>query len=83
MIKRFDNIILTNLNQLIGQQIDTDDIICCFPGEERVIISEIEGATSNYDRYGECQLYNAYYDDVESTIFNLYVGDNSILVDVF
>lgn len=85
MIKRYDDEILNNLKKLVGTLVLPDEIICCFPSEieKEVVISKIEGMTSNYDGHGECQLYNAYYNDVEATIFNLYVADFNVLVDVF
>lgn len=74
--------ILENLKRLVGEKFDWVDVMCCFPGEEDVRVHEIEGTKSNFEGHGSCQLYNAYHDDINSTVFGFYVDEDDIIVEV-
>ena len=70
--------VLTNLEKLIGQELDYDEIICAFEdfeedGETDIIVKESENA--GYD-------YIAYINAVNSTQFLFRVNDNDIITDV-
>lgn len=70
-----------NLKTLEGKQFDYDDIICAMTDiDEEVIVSEIEGYTSNFEGYGICQLYNAYYNMENSIIYHIWVDKNNTII---
>lgn len=74
---------LERLQTLIGKEFDTDDIICeMIDEDEQVIVSKIEGYTSNFEEHGECQLYNVYYDYEDAIIYEVWVDYNNIIIYV-
>lgn len=74
--------ILIGLQDLTGTIFDEDSIICCFNNDIEVIVSRVEGQTSNFEGHGICQLYNAYYNEEDSDIYDIWVDEDDIIVDV-
>ena len=71
---------LKELNKLVGEEFNADDVICAMTElDEPVIVDEVEGYTSNFEGYGECKLYNAYYDEAGSDMYEIWVNDNKIV----
>lgn len=73
------------LKELKGREFNYDNIYCCFLDEEQelnLIINEIRHHTTNIEGYGQCQIYNAYYDSIDSSIYSIYVDSNNIIVDI-
>ena len=73
---------LTNLKSLIGNVFDKDNIICNMYEENNTIIISNTYITNNFENYGTCTLYNIYYDSPNSIIYNIWVNDNDIIIDV-
>lgn len=74
---------LKNLQELIGKEFDTDEIICSMTDlEEAVVVSKVEGHTSNFEGHGECQLYNTYYDMEDTEVYNIWVNSDNIIIHV-
>lgn len=83
MIKKNEDYeILENLKKLVGEVFYDEDIILCFPCEQYVVVDKIEGTFSNYDGHGACQLWNAYYNEPDATLFGFYVDEDNIIVEV-
>ena len=77
------NKVFEEMEKLIGCEFDENEIIYCFEDtEENIIVSKVEGYTSNFDGHGVCQLWNAYEDKVGSEIFSIWVDDENIIVDL-
>ena len=74
--------VLYNLQCLVNKEFDYDEIICCFEGDEQVIVEEVEGLFSNFEGHGKCQLWNAYYNDETSPIYSIWVAKDDIIADV-
>lgn len=71
---------------LVGQELQEDIIIQCFGDFEgadtkNVILSKIEGVTTNISDHGICQLWQAYVDAANSTNFDLWIKDG-VIVDI-
>ena len=77
-----NKMILKNLEELIDREFDYDEVICCFEGEEEVIVNEVEGYISNFEGFGMCQLYNAYYNTEEDAVYSIWVNSDDIVVAV-
>lgn len=74
---------LQRLQSLECEEFNVDDIMSeMLDSEEMVIINKITGHTSHFEGHGECQLYNAYYDAFNSPIYNIWVDDNNIIVEI-
>ena len=73
---------LTNLKSLIGSVFDKDDIICNMSEENDVVIISNTYITNNFENHGTCTLYNIYYDSPNSIIYNIWVNNNDIIIDV-
>lgn len=77
---------LENLRNLIGENVTYldgyEDIVCCFDYTEEEIIVEDTNIYSNFDGYGQCKRVNAYENRIDSEIYELYVSEDGILVDV-
>lgn len=84
--------VLSNLESLIGKELNKEEIIIAFEdyeeyGESDVIVSEIQNERNfqNGDKeVYQCKIYNAYIDAEESTIFAIAVSKaNNKVVDVW
>ena len=73
---------LTNLKSLIGNVFDKDDIICNMSEENDVVIISNTYITSEFENYGICNLFNVYYDNLNSNIYNVWINNNNIIIDV-
>ena len=73
---------LTNLKSLIGSVFDKDDIICNMSEENDVVIISNTYITSEFENYGICNLFNVYYDNLNSNIYNVWINNNNIIIDV-
>lgn len=74
--------VMNEMEKLVGKELNTDDIICCFQdNEEDIVVSEVEGYTSNFEGHGTCQLYQAYENKKGSEMFNIWVDEESIIVE--
>lgn len=74
---------LERLQILVGMEFDEDEIICSMEDEEEpVIVNEIVGYTSNFEEDGICQLYNAYYNLEDAELYNVWVNEENIIVEV-
>ena len=75
--------VLIELQKLIGRGFDHDDIYCCFDNGIEVILSKVEGRVSNFEGHGMCQLWNVYYNDKDSEIYDIWVDEDDIIVDIY
>ena len=73
---------LTNLKSLIGNVFDKDDIICNMSEENDVVIISNTYITSEFENYGICNLFNVYYDNLNLNIYNVWINNNNIIIDV-
>ena len=73
---------LTNLKSLIGNVFDKDDIICNMSEENDVVIISNTYITSEFENYGICNLFNVYYDNLNSNIYNVWINNNNIIIEV-
>lgn len=73
---------LTNLKSLIGSVFDKDDIICNMNEENDIVIISNTYITSEFENYGICNLFNVYYDNLNSNIYNVWINNNNIIIDV-
>ena len=73
---------LTNLKSLIGNVFDKDDIICNMNEENDIVIISNTYITSEFENYGICNLFNVYYDNLNSNIYNVWINNNNIIIDV-
>lgn len=73
---------LNNLKNMIGEQFNNDNIICNMIDKNDAVIVSDTSITSNFEGYGTCNLYNCYYDNQDSNIYNIWVDDDNIIVDV-
>ena len=73
---------LTNLKSLIGNVFDKDNIICNMYEENNTIIISNTYITSEFENYGICNLFNVYYDNLNSNIYNVWINNNNIIIDV-
>lgn len=75
--------ILKELNEMVGKEFDYTDIGCVFTGDdEECIINEVEGQGCNFDGHGYCKCWNAYYNDADSEVFNIYVDEDNEIVAI-
>ena len=75
--------VMNEMEKLIGREFNEDDIICCFQdNEEDIVVSEVEGYTSNFEGHGTCQLWQAYENKKDSEMFNVWVDDENIIVEI-
>ena len=73
---------LENLEKLVGQNFDYDDITCCFEDtENEVIISRTENY-SNFENEGNCQLIQAYENDTDSDMFEIWINEDNTIIHV-
>ena len=73
--------IYNNLLGYVGEEIDFDDINCCFDTrEENVYIEENIGEANSFSSY--TKVYNAYYDYKGSTVYKIFVDDKDIILDI-
>ena len=73
---------LTNLKSLIGSVFDKDNIICNMYEENDIVIISNTYITSEFENYGICNLFNVYYDNLNSNIYNVWINNNNIIIDV-
>ena len=74
---------LDRLKILVGKEFDYYDVICAMTDiDEEVIVSKIEGYTSNFEGHGECQLYNTYYNMKHTVMYRIWVDSDNIIVTV-
>jgi len=73
---------LENLKEMIGKEVDENDIICCFEDNEEDIIVSNTGVYSNFENFGKCECVDAYENTEESEIYHLYISEDNILVDI-
>lgn len=74
---------LKRLTGLIGKEFNVDDIICeMIDQEEPVMVSKVEGHTSNFEGHGECQLWEVSYDMEETDTCCVWVDQDNIIVEV-
>ena len=73
---------LTNVKSLIGNVFDKDDIICNMNEENDIVIISNTYITSEFENYGICNLFNVYYDNLNSNIYNVWINNNNIIIDV-
>ncbi len=73
--------VMNEMEKLVGNKFDKDSIICCFQdNEEDIIVSEVEGYTSNFEEHGTCQLYQAYENKKGSEMFNIWIDEKGIII---
>lgn len=68
--------VLENLQDLIGEEWNPDDVICCFEdcyGDELIHVNKL--CNTEYD-------YTAYADEAESEQFYIKLDENGLIVDV-
>lgn len=74
---------LKRLTGLIGKEFNADDIICEMTDqEEPVLVDKVEGYTSHFEEYGECQLWEVGYNIEESDTYCVWVNQDGIIVEV-
>ena len=73
---------LNNLKALEGTIFDKDNIVCVMIDKNDAVMISDSYITSNFEGYGTCNLYNCYYDNQDSNIYNIWVDDDNIIVDV-
>ena len=76
------NTILKNLEELVNEEFNYDEVVCCFEGDEQVVVSKVEGYTSNFEGFGMCQLYNVYYNTKEATVYDIWVDADDVIVAI-
>lgn len=69
------------LKNLIGKGFDPEDIITELNLDENVIINKVEGYTSNFDGYGQCELWELEIEDTEE-YYKIFVDSNYIIAEV-
>ena len=74
--------VLENLKEMIGKEVDANDIICCFEDTENEVIVDNTNVFSNFEGYGKCECVDAYENTEESEIYHLYISEDNILVDI-
>lgn len=73
------------LKSLEGNHYDENKVAECFINEINscdLIINEIKGIESNIEGYGYCDLYNVYYDFIDSDVYSIYVSKNNVIASI-
>lgn len=70
---------LMRLRSLIGNKLDYDDIICAMIGKDEEVIIDNVNRSSNFEKYGLCNLYLVYYNDPISETYGIWVDDDNII----
>ena len=68
------------LEKLIGKEFDPEEVMSCMYDFNEMIILSKRNITSNIGEYGECKLYEVYYDTNDSLINEIWVDENNIIV---
>lgn len=68
------------LEKLIGKEFDSEEVMSCMYDFNEMIIISKRNITSNIEGYGECKLYEAYYDADDALINEIWVDKNNIIV---
>lgn len=73
---------LVNLRTLVGKPFHAVDIICnMLSSNEEVIVSNSH-ILSYFKGYGICLLYNVYYNYGDSPVYNVWVDENNMIIQV-
>lgn len=70
---------LVRLKSLIGYELNYDNIICEMIDENKEVIIDDVKRSSNFEEYGCCSLYLAYYNDPISRTYGIWVDDDNII----
>lgn len=70
--------ILENLKELEGEEFDENNIICCFTTKDLYVFVENSYYKSTWNGV-LCDVYSAYYDEVDSENYLIYINDGVII----
>ena len=73
---------LVNLRQLEGTTFDVDEIICSMSDLTEEVIVSNSHVLSYFKGYGICLLYNVYYNYGDSPVYNVWVNENNMIIQV-
>ena len=68
------------LEKLIGKEFDPEEVMSCMYDFNEMIIISKRNTTNNIGEYGECKLYEVYYDTDDALINEIWVDENNIIV---
>lgn len=68
------------LEKLIGKEFEPEEVMSCMYDFNEMIIISKRNITSNIEGYGECKLYEVYYDTNDALINEIWVDENNIIV---
>lgn len=73
---------LERLQELIGREFDEVEIIENMTDEEEEVIVSETTVKCNFDGDGICTCWNVYYNTEESGIYDIWVSEDNIIVEV-
>lgn len=70
---------LMRLRSLIGSELDYNDVICEMIDKDEEVIIDNVNRSSNFEKYGLCNLYLVYYNNPISRTYGIWVDANNII----